>query len=65
MKKLPTVKALQAEYAELLSGNKKAYGEYHKAKKETQEVVIAKANVDRLLGKDTAHYEKEKSQEWR
>ncbi|WP_207669688.1 hypothetical protein [Marinisporobacter balticus] len=65
VKKLPTVKALQTEYAELLSGKKKAYGEYHKAKKDMQEVVIAKANIDRLLGEDTAHREKEKSQEQR
>lgn len=65
VKKLPTVKALQAEYAELLSCKKKAYGEYHKAKKDMQEVVMAKANVDRLLGNDTAHPGKEKSQEQR
>ena len=65
VKKLPTVKTLQAEYAELLSGKKKAYGKYHKAKKDRQEVVIAKANVDRLLGNDMAHREKEKSQEQR
>jgi len=63
VKKLPTVKTLQTEYAKLLSGKKKAYGEYHKAKKEMQEVVIAKSNVDRLLGEDTAHRKKEKSQE--
>jgi hypothetical protein len=42
VKKLPTIKALQAEYAELLSGKKKAYGEYHKAKKDMQKVVICK-----------------------
>lgn len=65
VKKLPTVKALQAEYAELLSVKKKAYGEYHKAKKDMQEVIIAKVNVDRLLGDERVHREKEKSQNQR
>ena len=64
-KKLPTIKALQTEYAELLSGKKKSYGEYQKMKKEMQETITAKANVDRILGEDTAHLEKEKSQEQR
>ena len=64
-KKLPTMKALQTEYAELLSGKKKSYGEYQKMKKEMQETITAKANVDRILGEDTAHLEKEKSQEQR
>ena len=65
LKKISTVKALQAEYSELLSDKKKAYGEYHNTKKEIQEVVTAKANVDRLLGEDTADRKKEKSQEQR
>ena len=64
-KKLPTMKALQTEYAELLSCKKKSYGEYQKVKKEMQETITAKANVDRILGEDTAHLEKEKSQEQR
>lgn len=62
-KKLPTVKALQTEYSELLSEKKKAYAQYHSAKKEMQNVLTAKANVDRLLGKNTPEKEKEKSQE--
>ena len=48
-KKLPTVKALQAEYMELLSEKKKASAQYHSAKKEMQTILTAKANVDRLL----------------
>lgn len=48
IKKLPTVKTLQAEYADLLSEKKKAYGQYHSAKKEMQDILTAKANVDRL-----------------
>lgn len=65
LKKLPTVKSLQAEYAELLSKKKQAYGSYHAAKKEMQEVLIAKANIDRLLLKETPSKETEKAQEQR
>ena len=65
MKKLPTVKTLQAEYAELLSAKKKAYAEYVIVKKSMQEVQTAKANVDRLLGYDGLLNEKEKTQEQR
>lgn len=50
LEKLPTVKTLQDEYEQLLSKKKKAYQEYQQAKKEMQEVLTAKANVDRLLG---------------
>ncbi|WP_406241730.1 relaxase/mobilization nuclease domain-containing protein [Tissierella carlieri] len=64
-KKLPTVKALQTEYSVLLSEKKKAYAKYHSAKKEMQNVLTAKANVDRLLGQDIAEKEKEKSQDQR
>lgn len=53
MKKLPTVKALQAEYTELLSEKKKDYIGYSNAKKEMREILNAKANVDRLLGSNT------------
>ena len=65
LKKLPTVKALQAEYAELLANKKKAYGSYHNVKKEMQEVLIAKANIDRLLQSETSEKEKEKPLEQR
>ena len=65
MKKLPTVKDLQAEYAELLAKKKKAYGSYHNAKKEMQEVLTAKANIDRLLQSETPEKEKEKPLEQR
>lgn len=58
IKKLPTVKILQSEYAELLSSKKKTYVEYLKAKKEMQEVFIAKTNIDYLLGKDAFHSKK-------
>lgn len=65
MKKLPTVKTLQAEYADLLSDKKKAYGQYHAAKKEMQDILTAKANIDRLLGLEQEQKAKEKSQDQR
>ena len=64
-KKLPTIKVLQKEYMELLSEKKKAYVKYHSAKKEMQNVLTAKANIDQLLGDDLSKREKEKSQEQR
>ena len=57
LKKLPSTKSLQAEYAELLAKKKAAYAEYRQAKAEMQELLTAKANIDRILGKD----EKEKT----
>ncbi len=49
MKKLPTVKSLQAEYAQLLTEKKAAYGEYRQAREEMKELLTVKANVDSLL----------------
>lgn len=62
LQKLPTMKMLQTEYAELLAEKKKAYAEYATAKKEMQEVLTAKANVDRLLGSPPEQPEKEQAQ---
>lgn len=64
-KKLPTVKVLQAEYAELLAKKNKAYTQYRIAKKEMQDILTAKANIDRLLGLEQEQKSKEKSQEQR
>lgn len=63
--KLPTIKMLQTEYAELLTAKKKAYAEYSTTKKEMRELLTAKANVDRLLGSDVPPKEQEKTQELR
>jgi hypothetical protein len=49
VKKLPTVKSLQTEYAEKLADKKKAYPSFVKAREEMKEVLTAKANYDRLL----------------
>ena len=52
LKKLPTVKGLQTEYAALLTEKKSAYAEYRKARDEMKELLTVKANVDRLMGYD-------------
>lgn len=60
VQKLPRVKELQSEYAVLLAEKKKTYAEYQQARQEMQEVLTAKANVDRLLGTEEQNAEKEK-----
>ena len=52
VKKLPTVKALNTEYAKLLADKKAAYGDYRQAREEWKELLTAKANIDRILGMD-------------
>ena len=51
-KKLPTIKALNTEYAELLAEKKAAYTDYRKAREEMKELLTAKANIDRILELD-------------
>ena len=49
VKKLPKVKALQTEYAQLLEEKKKTYADYRRSREEMRELLAAKANVDRIL----------------
>lgn len=65
LKKIPTVKSLQAEYAKLLEEKKKAYGEYRQSRDEMRELLTVKANVDRLLGTEEQEAEKEKEHDQR
>ncbi len=51
LKKLPTVRSLQAEYASLLAEKKSTYAD-RKARNEMKELLTVKANVDRLMGYD-------------
>ena len=51
VKKLPTVKSLQEEYAKLLAEKKAAYAEYRRSRDEMRELLPHKQNVDRMLGK--------------
>ena len=64
-KKLPTIKSLQSECDALYSDKNKAYSKYHSAKKEMQDILTAKANIDRLLGLEQEEKVKEKSQDQR
>ena len=50
LKKLPAIKEINSEYAELIAKKKTAYAEYRKARDEMKELLIVKANVDRILG---------------
>ena len=62
LKKLPTIKALNTEYAELLAEKKAAYADYRKAREKMKELLTAKANIDRILELDK---EQEESNERR
>lgn len=48
-KKIPKVKDLNAEFAEVLAKKKKAYSEYRQMKKEMQDYVTAKHNIDAFM----------------
>ena len=64
--KLPTVKSLQAEYAELLAKKKAAYAEYRTAREEMKELLLHKSNIDRMLEKEEiTHDEQKKKHEHR
>lgn len=62
-KKIPTIKALQAEYQMLLSEKKQAWAEYAAARKEMKELLTAKMNIDRLLGDVSEGTKKNREQE--
>ena len=66
MTKLPTVKSLQAEYADLLAKKKAAYAEYRTAREEMKELLLHKSNIDRMLEKEEmTHDEQKKKHEHR
>ena len=58
LQKLPKVKALDAEFAELLSKKKAAYPDYRKARNEMQELVRAQKNVERFFAEEKDTIEK-------
>ena len=53
-KKLPSLKALRAEYAELMKEKKAAYAQYYKAKDEYRELMTYQANLAGLFGIENA-----------
>ena len=60
MTKLPTVKSLQEEYADLLAKKKVAYTEYRTAREEMKELLLHKSNIDRMLEKEGMTHEEQK-----
>ena len=63
LKKLPSVKSLQAEYAALLAEKKEAYAELHTVRDEQRELVTHLANVRQILGDDARDMAKERGEE--
>ena len=61
LKKLPNVKALDAEFAELLTKKKAAYPDYRKARNEMQELVRAQKNVERFFAEEKPAQENEQA----
>ena len=64
LQKLPTVKTLRSEYAELIEQKKQAYRQYRQARNEMRDLVRTKANVEMILEMDNAnkHDSKQKKQ---
>ena len=63
LNKLPRVKSLRAEYADLLARKRKAYSEYKRVREEMKELYNVKSNVAQLLNieeRDSNH-EQEKT----
>jgi len=65
LKKLSTIKSLQAEYTTLLEEKKAAYADYRQVQDEMKELRIVKANVDRLLGSEEREEKENARQEER
>jgi hypothetical protein len=63
--KVPTVQVLSEEYARLLGEKKAAYSEYRQAKKDMQDYLIAKRDIEKILGADMeeVHQEEKKRKE--
>jgi chaperonin cofactor prefoldin len=61
VKKLPTVKSLSAEYAELISEKKAVYAEYRQVRSNMQELLTVKQNISLILDGRQHAAEKEKT----
>ena len=63
LQKLPKVKELDAEFAELLTKKKAAYPDYRKARNEMQELVRAQKNMERFFAGEKDTIEKAQTRE--
>ena len=61
LQKLPKVKELDVEFAELLTKKKAAYPDYRKARNEMQELVRAQKNVERFFAEEQTVQENEQA----
>ena len=59
LKKLPTVKSLNAEYMDLVKQKKAMYAEYSAVRSEMRELLIHKSNVEKILGIDETEAKKQ------
>lgn len=62
-RKLPSLKALRAEYAELLTAKKSAYAEYYKAKDEYRELMTYQANLAGLFGLENVQMQQQRERQ--
>ena len=63
LRKLPTVKSLNAEYTDLVRQKKALYAEYSAVRSEMRELLIHKCNVEKILGIDENEAKKQTEQE--
>lgn len=63
VKKLPKVKELSAEYAEILAAKKQAYAEYRQEKSEAQELLIAQRNIASLYDAERKEEEQKRNKD--
>lgn len=63
VKKLPKVKELSIEYAEVLTAKKQTYAEYRQVKNEAQELLIAQRNVASLYDAERKEEEQKRQKE--
>ena len=62
VEKLPAIKTLREEYAEVLEAKRKAYAEYKQVREEMRELQNVKANIDYLLGPSKNEYSQDNSE---
>ena len=63
LRKLPTVKSLNAEYMDLVKQKKALYAEYSSVRGEMRELLIHKSNVEKILGINETEEKKQTEQE--
>ena len=63
LRKLPTVKNLNAEYTDLVKQKKTLYAEYSVVRSEMRELLIHKSNVEKILGVDKTEEKKQTEHE--